>query len=350
MFTPFLTKRLPLLPTPLLHSLASRFFSAEPPPILGYPLNIKKSPKNKLYPTIIPEYLSYDDFIMQVQMDYTKLDDYHNIKFKTPSGSRYNYWLPAFVNNDHFLRSQQYLFNSISIILNGVEGKEENDFKPDMVLKILPSILVKTTLNFLKGKINNDIPEIDAYIQVYILLARLVKMFPEIQRSIEQEIGDFYSNEENRKKTKDLEEFVIKQGLSSKGFGESDVVNVLLKEYLKRRMVKFIKKDESLTGKERFPGSLEDFIKENKLKNQLFLANIESVKFLIEKKGEEELLSEDVKKELQDKIERIKNSVGDNWETFIEGLGLAKFVSNENVMREYIDDAYKFADKKDSSL
>jgi len=279
-------------------------------------------------------------------MDYTKLDDYHNIKFKTPSGLLYNYWLPAFVNNDHFQRSQQYLFNSISIILNGVEGKEENDFKPNMVLKTLPPILVKTTLNLLKGTIKNDLAGVEAYIQVYILLIRLVRLFPEIQRNIEQEVGDFYTKEDSRERTEDLEEFIIKQGFSSKGIGESDVMNVLLKEYLKRRIREMIKKDENLKGIDKFPGSLESFMKENQLENQLLLANLQSVQWITGRKAEEELLNEDGKKELQGKIEWIKNNVNENWETFIEGLGQKKLVPNENVMREYIENAYKIVSQK----
>jgi len=287
-------------------------------------------------------------------MDYTKLDDYHNVKFKSPSGLPYNYWLPAFINNDHFLHSQQFLLNFISIILCGPEGTKENEFKPPMVLKTLLPILVNTARNFLGGTINLDMENIDAYVQVYILLIRLVKLFPEIQKGIDQEVSDFYAKEDNRNAriTEDLDEFIIKQGLSAKGIEDSEAIHELLKEHLCRRIVDIVRKDQSLAGKGKFSGSVEDFMKESWLANQLLLTNIESARLFLSKniRNDEDkvggLLDESVKKEFKSKVEWIKNNVNENWDTFIECLGQGKYVSNENVMREYIESAYQRAHQK----
>ena len=86
------------------------------------------------------EILSYDAFVFNIQQNFEKLDNYARVKFTSSFGSSYNYWLPIYINDEHFERSKEHIFNAISIIYAGVEGKRENDFRPEMVLKVLPPI------------------------------------------------------------------------------------------------------------------------------------------------------------------------------------------------------------------
>ena len=169
-------------------------------PVLGYPIDIEKDVYGRLWPIPIMEILSYDAFVFNIQQNFEKLDNYARVKFTSSFGSSYNYWLPVYINDEHFERSKEHIFNAIAIIYAGVEGKRENDFRPEMVLKVLPPILVKTAVNFLKGTIYQSIVGIDAYCHIYQLLVKMIKTFPELQKMIDQEVQDFCTREDNRHK------------------------------------------------------------------------------------------------------------------------------------------------------
>ena len=95
----------------------------DPDILLGYPI-IKKNGISKdeyeLYP--IPELLSYDGFMSQINNNYEKLDNYYETVFKSANNEYYNNWIPIYINKNHYEKNKTTILNSFSIIKYGHKG------------------------------------------------------------------------------------------------------------------------------------------------------------------------------------------------------------------------------------
>jgi hypothetical protein len=76
----------------------------DPDILLGYPIIQSKAEYGKdkydLYP--IPELLTYEGFVNQIGKQDIKLDYYFDIKFKSANNQFYNYWIPIYINDEHY--------------------------------------------------------------------------------------------------------------------------------------------------------------------------------------------------------------------------------------------------------
>ena len=215
----------------------------DPEILLGYPiiqnkiLGIKE--KIELYP--IPELLTYDGFMAQIGKQDNKLDFYFDIKFKSANNQFYNYWVPIYIDENHFQKNKTTILNSFSIIKYGAIGKKEYDFNPEQIFQILPNLLNKMIIGMFKGKSSICSSFIRCYFQYVLLFKKLCLIYEddylkyvnhllnEIRKnkyspdkSIIPDIGDFFmllffSNKDtNNEKMKKMwyvlfEEFVIRQ-------------------------------------------------------------------------------------------------------------------------------------------
>ncbi len=65
-----------------------------------------------------------------MQNGHDKLDHFEECCLKSPTGMDYNYWLPIYINADHFKRASVTIMNSLCVIAYGsCEGTPEKDFK-----------------------------------------------------------------------------------------------------------------------------------------------------------------------------------------------------------------------------
>lgn len=160
-----------------------------------------------------------------------------------------------------------------------------------MVLKVLPPILVKTIVHFLKGSIHQSLVAIDAYCQLYSLFAKLSRMFPNLKKAIDQEVDKFYASDKNRhKKTAgDLGEFMIKLALSSDGFTNIEIVKLLFKEYLARQISWACKADRDLSRRAQCPDLVKKFMVAAQVSNQFFLVQLATSQLLLKKGMKAEL-------------------------------------------------------------
>ena len=118
----------------------------DPDILLGYPIIQKITGKGfktriELYP--IPELLTYDGYIAQIGKNDEKLDFYFNVSIKSANNEFYNYWVPIYIDKNHFEKNKEAILNSFSIIKFGAMGLKEYDFKTDYIFEILPIILNK---------------------------------------------------------------------------------------------------------------------------------------------------------------------------------------------------------------
>ena len=146
----------------------------DPDILLGYPIIQKKGlgkDKIELYP--IPELLTYDGFMAQIGKNDEKLDYYFNTKFKSANNEYYNYWVPIYIDKNHYLKNKTAILNSFSIIKYGPRGIKEYDFQPEQIFEILPIILNKMIIGMFSGQSSISSSFIRCYFHYVLLFKKL---------------------------------------------------------------------------------------------------------------------------------------------------------------------------------
>ena len=236
----------------------------DPDILLGYPIiqnkSFGKKEKMELYP--IPELLTYDGYVAQIGKQDDKLDFYFDIKFKSANNQFYNYWIPIYIDENHYQKNRTAILNSFSVIKYGPLGIKEYDFHPEQIFQVLPNLLNKMIIGMFNGKTSICSSFIRCYFQYVLLFKKLCLEYEKeystyvnkilnivknnhykVDKNIIPDIGDFFmllffSNKnaytEPMKKmwTVLFEEFVIRQAYWT--FHE---------EYNKRKMMEIIKED-----------------------------------------------------------------------------------------------------------
>ena len=153
----------------------------DPDILLGYPIIQSKAQYGKdkieLYP--IPELLTYDGFVAQIGKQDTKLDYYFDVKFKSANNKFYNYWVPIYIDENHYKKNKTAILNSFSIIKYGALGIKEYDFKPEHIFEILPILLNKMIIGMFNGKTTISSAFIRCYFQYVLLFKKLCLEFEE---------------------------------------------------------------------------------------------------------------------------------------------------------------------------
>ena len=144
---------------------------------LGYPLKQLVALGEKIECVPIPEILSYEGYISQIAKQDGKLDDYFNVKFKAANNEYYNYWLPIYINEDHFQRNKTLILNSFSVLKFGAAGRKEYDFKPDHIFEYLPNLLNKMICGMFNEKSYMSEAYIRCYFQYLLLFRKLIDEF-----------------------------------------------------------------------------------------------------------------------------------------------------------------------------
>ena len=144
---------------------------------LGYPLKQLKALGNKIECVPIPEILSYEGYISQIAKQDGKLDDYFNVTFKAANNEYYNYWLPIYINEEHFQRNKILILNSFSVLKFGAKGAKEYDFKPEHIFEYLPNLLNKMICGMFNQKSYMSEAYIRCYFQYLLLFKKLIEEF-----------------------------------------------------------------------------------------------------------------------------------------------------------------------------
>ena len=147
----------------------------DPDILLGYPIIqnklSSKTFKIELYP--IPELLTYDGYIAQIGKQDDKLDFYFDIKFKSANNQFYNYWVPIYIDENHYKKNKTAILNAFSIIKFGARGIEAYDFHPNHIFEILPNLLNKMIIGMYNGKTSICSSFMRCYFQYVLLFKKL---------------------------------------------------------------------------------------------------------------------------------------------------------------------------------
>lgn len=211
--------------------------------LLGYPIiNIKSTygkDKIELYP--IPELLTYEAYKMQmmgVQSNQSLLIDsyYTQNQVKAANNEYFNNWLPIYVDENHFNKNREVIFNSLKAI------KSENEFRPEQIFDVLPIILNKMIIGAFNGKAVISSSFITCYFQYVLLFKRLCQEYKEeYETYVNKKINLIKMNdyEVSKKIVPDIGDFFMLIYLSNKDMSTPEMKKmnkVLIEEFLIRQM------------------------------------------------------------------------------------------------------------------
>ena len=322
--------------------------------ILGYPLFMEIDKFNRLWPKIVLESISYDAYMEQVQNEgIIKLDNFKAITMYSANGDMYNYWIPFYVNEEHFQRSVEHVKNSISVIRSGIiNGVREHDFRPDMVFDVLPCLMNKTIVHIMNGTLFHSAAAIQAYCNFLRLYLRLMKMFS-LKEKLNKKVGLFVNNaeERNKKKTGDLGEFIVNLFLSDFSYLKDEKVkSALLSEFFARQIF-WIEKNTNcrLESYPTVEKKLEAAFNASKTSNYLLVFNIEMAKWFItdiEKKidlidARLGFIPEHIVTAFQDRVAQIKKIP--DYRVLMQAIEYSHVVNSPEKMAALLDKSKKQA-------
>ena len=326
----------------------------ESKPILGYPLDISKDRYGRYWPTPILEMISYDSFVQNIANNPEKLDNFEGVKFKSSFGEPYNFWIPVYLNEEHYQRGRQHVLNAISTVCKGFYGVTENDFKPHMILQVLPVILNKMIVKILKGELHQSVAAIQAYAHFYRLMMKLLEEFPEVKNSIDGLVDNMKRGENQRSKENlgDMGEFLIKLGLSKYGLKDPEINELLIEEYLARHVFWILKDEPGFTNRNHTPKSfVQGCVKHARISHQIYVVAVETANLMISdislthidmRNG---LLPKPLMDEYLIKIDWIRKNVAvdGNWEILCQSFNLDKKFTTEMDMANLLLKAFEIS-------
>ena len=150
----------------------------DPEILLGYPIIQKKGKgKDKIELFPIPELLTYDGYIAQIQKQEDKLDFYFDTKFKSANNQFYNYWMPIYIDEKHYTKNKTTILNALSVIKYGPMGLKKYDFQTDQIFEVLPIILNKMIIGMFNGQSIISSAFIMCYFHYVLLFRKLCNEF-----------------------------------------------------------------------------------------------------------------------------------------------------------------------------
>jgi len=174
----------------------------DPEILLGYPIIQKKGKgKDKIELFPIPELLTYDGYITQIQKQEDKLDFYFDTKFKSANNQFYNYWMPIYIDEKHYSKNKTTILNALSIIKYGPQGIKKYDFQTDQIFEILPIILNKMIIGMFNGQSAISSAFIMCYFHYILLFRKLCEEYDrEYIKYLNQKLNLIHRNKYNIRK------------------------------------------------------------------------------------------------------------------------------------------------------
>ncbi len=138
----------------------------------------------------------------QIGKNAEKLDYYFNTQFKSANNEYYNYWVPIYIDKNHYLKNKTAILNSFSIIKYGPRGIKEYDFKPDQIFEILPIILNKMIIGMFSGQSAISSSFIRCYFHYVLLFKKLSEEYEtEFVKYLNHKLNLIHNNKYNIKKS-----------------------------------------------------------------------------------------------------------------------------------------------------
>jgi ubiquitin-protein ligase len=338
----------------LVCSTSKENYVDDPQMTLGYPIHLRLDPRNRMWTTLIPELLSYDQYVLQIQQKGTdKLDRFNDVKLRTANGQYFTHWLPVYINEDHFQKNLQCIRNTISVLSHGIQGTPANDFRPEMILRVLPCLMNKMIVAMMNGDLFESEAAIYAYCHYLGLFLRLLKNDSSLRTVIDFQIQSFLESRYNRhkKQVPDIGEFIILLSVSQKySFYSENVQQLVLTEYFARQVF-WIQKKSPLGYKlflQEPNRRIAESFRHSEVSLKLLVFDLMAAKFFIfdgvlEKLGANfGLPPVSVVEAFQKMIRQIKSI--SNYKTFVEAIEFQHVITTPGRLFSFLDLAVHVSD------
>ncbi|KAL9643758.1 hypothetical protein ABK040_016060 [Willaertia magna] len=176
-------------------------------------------------------------------LDLISLRSFMNHNLRTSSyNEKFTHWIPIYINEKHGQKAMYLAKRSISIICTG----SSKNFKPEMVLEVLPKLMCTMTVEVLSNRKHASIKALRGYCHFYRLLLEFIKEYPELLESIDKTVKGFIENEQNRHKdvVPNLGEFLALVPASS--YRWKDIQKAYIEESFTRNVFWLLNKYEEL--------------------------------------------------------------------------------------------------------
>ena len=231
--------------------------------ILGIPISYERNPRTKKiqYISTTLDLLSREGF-------------YEDVVRKSVWKRPFTHWLPLYITDHHANLSWKYIQSSMAKLCDAKE------FKPWMVLDVLPKLMNTMVVSVMSGETHASIVAIEGYCAFHHLLLKMIKKFPELSKRIDSTIRNFIKDENARTKnnTPSLGDFIPLLTVSEQ-FSWFDVRSAYVQENFDRNALWVIKKYPALQNVDRSYSS-QSHVNQSRL-NNTFDANRTSVRLLM---------------------------------------------------------------------
>lgn len=214
----------------------------DPDTSLGYTIIQKQElGKNKIELFPIPEIVTYEGFLAKEGEEESTITYYYHRKLNSENSKYYNYWIPIYINENHYSKNEEQILNSFMSIKYGESDDEKNDFEPESLFEILPKILNRIIKGMINDKSNTSSAFIKCYYHYVLLFKRLSEKFQEEYINyLNQKMNLIYNNEYNVAKSiiRDIDEFLILLFFCNKNTHTEKMSKIwysLFEEYLVRQ-------------------------------------------------------------------------------------------------------------------
>ena len=212
---------------------------------IGYPIDIRLDFKGRIEPFPIPEIVSYTGYTAEGIVGKNIL----NLSLKTAYGQKYNFWLPIYVNENHYKISRNILFKSIAILKSKDVNSSEKDFQSGFITEVFPAILCKMIVFLLNGTRHNSISAIEAFCHYILLFQKMIdenKLSDKINKYVES-VSKAMWYDLHKKELPDNGNFIILLFFSKfRNLDNKALIDNFFNEYLARQIYwLFVANDKS---------------------------------------------------------------------------------------------------------
>ena len=337
-------------------ALSGTSFFDKSEPILGYPLDIRSDQFGNYWATPVVQMISYDAFIKQISENPEKKKDFENVRFRSSFGDSYNFWIPVYINEEHWKAASKQTRFSIMVARTGFSSSNLDGFKPKMAVKVLTGILNKIASQILQDKPEQSRAAIQAFSHFYHLLKRFLIKYPKLQEDIDELVESAKATEESRSKQAigDMGEFFIKLSLSEYGLQNTSLNLMLFEEYLARQVGWLLKADPKFLQQEwSLLSFVKAFIGQSRMSHQTLAVLLETLKLVIANLHNDfsVLPTQTIEAHLK-KVSSIRQkvAVNGNWEALLSYLGLDSLIQKEEDMAKVIQKAFEISAKQSYNL
>ena len=212
--------------------------------ILGYSIIQKEDKYSKKYELfIIPELLTFESFMSQIGQTDSILTKYYGSENKYLSNYKiYNYWIPIYLNENHYLKSKKTIINSFTVIKLGVRGIRKYYFKPEQFFDIFPVIINKIISGIKDDNISISSSFIRCFFHYALLFKKLIKEYEkDFSKYLNHILNLIHKNEYNITKSiiPDIKDILVLLFFCEKNTHTEKMKKMwfsLIKEYFIRQM------------------------------------------------------------------------------------------------------------------